>query len=95
MKATSPVAVAGEAITITLCDDVDVTRGDVIANTQQQPGVADQFEATIIWMAEQPMLRGRSYLMRIGGKTVPATVAPLKYKLSIETIERIAATSSR
>ncbi|MGZ4166122.1 MAG: sulfate adenylyltransferase subunit CysN [Solirubrobacteraceae bacterium] len=85
-------AVTGEALTLTLCDDVDVTRGDVIATVQQPPGVADQFEATIIWMAEQPMLRGRSYLMRIGGRTVPATVAPLKYKLSIETLERIAAT---
>ncbi len=84
-------AVAGQAVTLTLADEVDVTRGDLIAHVEKPPGVADQFEATVVWMADDPMLRGRSYLMRIGGKTVTATVAPLKYKLQIDSLEHVAA----
>jgi bifunctional enzyme CysN/CysC len=86
------VAVAGQSVTLTLADDVDVTRGDVIAHSAEPPGVADQFEATIVWMGDKPMLRGRSYLMRVGGKTVTATIAPLKHKLRIESLEHVAAT---
>ena len=85
-------AVAGQSITVTLSDELDVSRGDVLAQVGRPPGVADQFEATIIWMGEEPMLRGRGYLMKVGGKTVTATIAPLKYKLSIETLEHLAAT---
>jgi bifunctional enzyme CysN/CysC len=86
------VAVAGQSVTLTLADEVDVTRGDVIAHSDEPPGTADQFEATIVWMGDKPMLRGRSYLMRIGGKTVTATIAPLKHKLRVESLEHIAAT---
>jgi bifunctional enzyme CysN/CysC len=86
------VAVAGQSVTLTLADEVDVTRGDMIAHTADAPGVADQFEATIVWMGDEPMLRGRSYLMRIGGKTVTATIAPLKHRLNIDSLERVAAT---
>ena len=86
------VAVAGQSITLTFADDLDVTRGDVIAHSTEPPGVADQFEATIVWMGDKPMLRGRSYLMRIGGRTVTATIAPLKHKLRIESLEHVAAT---
>jgi bifunctional enzyme CysN/CysC len=86
------LAVAGQSITLTLADDLDVSRGDLMAHRDQPPGVADQFEATIIWMGEKPMLPGREYLMRIGGKTVTATIAPLKYKLSMESLEHLAAT---
>jgi bifunctional enzyme CysN/CysC len=85
-------AVAGQSITVTLADELDVSRGDVIAHADAPPGVADQFEATVVWMAEQPLLPGRGYLMRIGCKTVTATVAPLKYKLNINTLEHLAAT---
>ncbi|HEY2771395.1 MAG TPA: sulfate adenylyltransferase subunit CysN [Solirubrobacteraceae bacterium] len=85
-------AVAGQSVTLTLADDVDVTRGDVIAHSDEPPGTADQFEATIVWMGDKPMLRGRSYLMRIGGKTLTATIAPLKHKLRIESLEHVAAT---
>jgi bifunctional enzyme CysN/CysC len=85
-------AVAGQSITLTLSDELDVTRGDVIADDDDSPGVADQFEATIVWMAEAPMLRGRSYLLRLAGQTVTATVAPLKYKLNVESLEHVAAT---
>ena len=83
---------AGQSVTLTLADELDVSRGDVIAAADAPPGVADQFEATVVWMAEQAMLPGRGYLMRIGAKTVTATVAPLKYKVDIDTLEHLAAT---
>jgi bifunctional enzyme CysN/CysC len=86
------LAVAGQSVTLTLADDLDVTRGDVIAHSTDPPGVADQFEATIVWMGDKPMLRGRSYLMHNGCRTVTATIAPLKYKLRIESLEHVAAT---
>jgi bifunctional enzyme CysN/CysC len=85
-------AVAGQSVTLTLADELDVTRGDVIAHAHQPPGVADQFEATIVWMGDDPMLRGRSYLMQLGGRTVPATINPLKHKLNVDTMAPIAAT---
>jgi len=84
-------AVAGQAVTLTLADEIDVSRGDVIAAAAEPPPVGDQFEATVVWMAEEPLLRGRTYLMRVGTKTVAATVAPLKYKLDVDTLEQIAA----
>ena len=84
-------AVAGQAVTLTLADEIDVSRGDVIAPAAAPPQVGDQFEATVVWMAEEPLLRGRTYLMRVGTKTVAATVAPLKYKLDVDTAEQIAA----
>ncbi|HWE34662.1 MAG TPA: sulfate adenylyltransferase subunit CysN [Solirubrobacteraceae bacterium] len=84
-------AVAGQAITLTLADELDVSRGDVIASADAPPGVADQFEATIVWLADQPMLPGRSYLMKVATKAVTATIAPLKYRLDINTLEHLAA----
>ena len=83
--------VAGQAVTLTLEDEIDVSRGDVLAAAAAPAQVSDQFEATVVWMAEEPLLRGRTYLMRVGTKTVPATVAPLKYKLDVDTLDRIAA----
>jgi len=85
-------AYAGQAVTVTLGDDLDVSRGDVIASAGFPPGSADQFEATVIWMSHEPMLRGRSYLMRCGTRVAVATVAPLKYKVNVETLEHVAAT---
>jgi bifunctional enzyme CysN/CysC len=84
--------VAGQAVTLTLADEIDVSRGDMIASTDAPAPVGQQFEATVVWMAEEPLLRGRTYLMRVGAQTVPATVAPIRYKLDIETLEHIAAT---
>ena len=83
-----PVAVAGQSVTLTLADEVDVSRGDLLAAADASPAVADQFEATIIWMHEQPMLQGRSYLVKIGTQTVGATVNPLKYRLNVNTLDR-------
>ena len=84
-------AVAGQSITLTLTDEIDISRGDVLAAPDAAPPVADQFEATVVWMHEQPLLQGRSYLMKIGTKTVPATVSPIKYKLNVDTLEHVAA----
>jgi len=84
-------AVAGQSITLTLAAEVDVSRGDVIAAAADPAEVAGQFEAVIVWMSEQPMLRGRTYSMKIGAKTVAATIAPLKYQVNINTLEHLAA----
>jgi bifunctional enzyme CysN/CysC len=83
--------VAGQSVTVTLTDEIDISRGEVIASVKEPPGVGEQFEATIVWMAEEPMLRGRNYLMRVGTSVVGATIAPLKYKVDINSLKHIAA----
>jgi bifunctional enzyme CysN/CysC len=85
-------AIAGQAVTLTLADQIDCSRGDVIAAPADPPTVSDQLQATIVWMHEEPMLRGRSYLMRIAEASVTATVSPLKYKLNVDSLEHVAAT---
>ena len=82
-------AEAGQSITVTLTDEVDVSRGDVLAAADAPPAVAKQFEATIVWMHERPMLQGRSYLMKIGAQTVSATVSPVKYSVNVNTLEHV------
>jgi bifunctional enzyme CysN/CysC len=84
-------AAVGESITLTLEDEIDISRGDVIADPVAAPAVADKFDATIAWMSERPLLRGRSYLMRIGAKLVTATIAPVKYKVNVNSLEHVAA----
>jgi len=84
-------AVAGQAITLTLADEVDISRGDVIARPEALPGVADQFEATLIWMAAEPMLPGRPLWLKIGTKQVTATITEPKYKVNVNTMEHLAA----
>ena len=82
---------AGDAVTLTLADEIDIARGDVLAPADNRPEVVDQFAAHVLWMAEEPMLPGRSYLMRIGMKYVPARVTSLKHKVDVNTLEHIAA----
>jgi bifunctional enzyme CysN/CysC len=84
-------AVAGQSVTLTLEDEVDVSRGDVLAAADSPPGVADQFETTIIWMADEPMLPGRPYWMKIGTRQVGASITEPKYKLNVNTLEHLAA----
>ncbi|HLS82990.1 MAG TPA: sulfate adenylyltransferase subunit CysN [Steroidobacter sp.] len=84
-------AVAGQSVTLTLESEIDISRGDVIVAGDAPPEVADQFEATIVWMHDDPMLQGRDYLMKIGARTVSATVAPLKHKINVNTLEHAAA----
>jgi bifunctional enzyme CysN/CysC len=84
-------AVAGQSVTITLTDEIDVSRGDVIATSSAPPAVADQFEAHIVWMDDHEMLPGRPYLLKIGARTVSATLAQPKYKVNVNTLEHVAA----
>jgi len=84
-------AVAGQSVTVTIDDEIDISRGDLIVAADGPAEIADQFEATIVWMNEAPLLRGRSYLMKIGTKTVTATVSPLKHKINVNTLEHVAA----
>jgi bifunctional enzyme CysN/CysC len=81
----------GQSITLTLADEIDVSRGDVISSADAPAGVADQFEATIVWMSDQPMLPGRAYWLKIGAKTVTATIGHPKYRVNINTLEHLAA----
>jgi bifunctional enzyme CysN/CysC len=71
--------------------DKTVRSGDLLADPRDPPSVASQIEATVVWVGDEPMLRGRTYLMRIGGATVTATITPLKYKLDLESREHLAA----
>jgi bifunctional enzyme CysN/CysC len=87
----SDVARAGEAVTLTLADEIDISRGDVIASADAPPEVADQFEATVVWMHDEPLLPGRPYLVKLGTHTVGATCATPKYKIDVNTREHLAA----
>jgi bifunctional enzyme CysN/CysC len=84
-------AVAGQSVTLTLADEVDCSRGDIIAAADAPAEVADQFETTIVWMAEEPLLPGRPYWLKIGAKTVSATITEPKYKINVNTLEHLAA----
>jgi bifunctional enzyme CysN/CysC len=84
-------AITGQSITLTLEDEIDVSRGDLISAAGDPAQVADQFEATVVWMSDQPLLRGRSYLMKCGPKTVTTTISPIKYKVNVNTLEHLAA----
>ncbi|MEO6185413.1 MAG: sulfate adenylyltransferase subunit CysN, partial [Steroidobacteraceae bacterium] len=86
-----PKAVAGQSITLTLDREIDVSRGDVLTAASEPAGVADQFETTLIWMHEQPMLPGRQYLLKIGARTVNATVATPRFRVNVNTLEQQAA----
>jgi bifunctional enzyme CysN/CysC len=82
-------AVAGQSITLTFADEVDCSRGDVIVQSDAPCEVADQFEATLIWMDEAEMLPGRPYLLKIGTQTMTATVTEPKYEVNINTLEHL------
>jgi bifunctional enzyme CysN/CysC len=84
-------AVAGQSITLTLADEIDISRGDIISGCDQPAEVADQFEATLVWMSEEPMLPGRPYLLKVGTRTVSATITEPKYKVNVNTMEHLAA----
>jgi len=84
-------ASAGQSVTVTLADEVDCGRGDVIAAADDPPQAADQFEADLVWMAETEMVPGRGYWLKLGARTVNATVHAPKYALNVNTQERLAA----
>ncbi|MFD1812053.1 sulfate adenylyltransferase subunit CysN [Rhodococcus gannanensis] len=84
-------ATAGRSVTITLADEIDVSRGDVLVSADALPGIADQFEAQIVWMGEAEMLPERPYVCQIGTMTVQARITKPKYKVNVNTLEQTAA----
>ncbi|MBC6404506.1 MAG: sulfate adenylyltransferase subunit CysN [Rhodospirillales bacterium] len=84
-------AVAGQSVTITLADEIDISRGDVICAAEAPAEVADQFEAKIIWMSDEEMLPGRPYLMKMGTRQASVQIAQPKYKVNVNTMEELAA----
>jgi len=84
-------AVAGQSVTLCLADEIDCSRGDVIAVAADPPQAADQFEATIVWMADEAMLPGRSYWLKLGTQTATAQVQAPKYQINVNTMEHLAA----
>ena len=83
-------ASAGEAVTLTLADEVDVSRGDVLAAASARPDVSDQFAAHLLWMAEDEMLPGRPYRIKLATTTVPGQITALKHKIDVNTLEHLA-----
>ena len=84
-------AINGQSVTLTLADEIDISRGDVICAAGDPAGLADQFEAHLVWMAEQPLLPGRSYLVKLGATTVGASIGPPKYLVDVNTLDHLAA----
>ncbi|AWI75251.1 adenylyl-sulfate kinase [Parazoarcus communis] len=84
-------AVSGQSVTLTLTDEIDVSRGDVMSEATAPAEIADQFECTIVWMHEEALLPGRPYLLKIGTRTVTATVTSIKHQINVNTLEHIAA----
>ena len=85
-------AVAGQSVTLTLADEVDVSRGDLISDARSPAEVADQFEAKLVWMNDQPLFAERTYLFKIGTRMVPGTITRIKYAVNVNTLEHTAAT---
>jgi bifunctional enzyme CysN/CysC len=84
-------AVAGQSVTVTLADEVDVSRGDLIVAADAPSSVAGQFEATVVWMDDEPLPPGRAYLLKIGARTVGASVTEIKHRVNVNTLEHTAA----
>ena len=84
-------AVAGQSVTLTLADEVDCSRGDVIAAADAPPEAADQFEATLVWMADEAMIAGRAYWLKLATQSVSATVHQPKYEINVNTLDHLAA----
>ncbi|MCP1640675.1 bifunctional enzyme CysN/CysC [Pseudomonas citronellolis] len=84
-------AVCGQAVTLTLEDEIDISRGDLIALADAPPEVADQFEATLVWMDEDALLPGRPYLMKIGTRTLGMSCTALKHRVDVNSLEHLAA----
>ncbi|MAO90936.1 MAG: adenylyl-sulfate kinase [Rhodospirillaceae bacterium] len=81
----------GQAITLTLADEIDVSRGDILCDAEQPASVTDQFAAHVIWMADAPMIPERQYILKLGTQTVGAAITELKHKINVNTLEHNAA----
>jgi bifunctional enzyme CysN/CysC len=87
---TLDMAQAGDAVTLTLESEIDIARGDLLADPRAPPEFVDQFAAHVIWLSEQPLVPGRSYLLKIGTRIVPATVTALKHRVDVDTLAHLA-----
>ena len=85
-----PEAAAGEAVTLTLAEEIDVSRGDLLAPPEARPELSDQFAAHVIWMHEEPLIPGRPYLVKLGAATVTATITEIKHKVDINSFQKLA-----
>ena len=83
----------GEAVTLVLADEIDISRGDVIAAAQSPCQVSDQFAVHLLWMQEAPLYPGRQYYLKSGTRTVPCVVTDLKHKINVNTLEQLPAKS--
>ena len=83
-------AVAGQSVTLCLADEIDCSRGDVLAKADAPPQAADQFEATLVWMADEALLPGRPYWLKLGTQTVTAAIQPPKYQINVNSLEHTA-----
>ena len=86
-----PQAVTGQSVTLTLSDEIDISRGDVIAAADAPPAVADQFEATLVWMGEEAMLPGRPYLMKLGASSISGSISQPKFQIDVNSLENLPA----
>ncbi|MCA3256088.1 MAG: sulfate adenylyltransferase subunit CysN [Alphaproteobacteria bacterium] len=84
-------ATAGQSVTVCLADEIDCSRGDVLAAAGDPPQAADQFEATLIWMDDEALIPGRGYWLKLGAQTVTATIQPPKHQINVNTMEKLAA----
>src|SRR6185437_12711803 len=83
-------AIAGDVVTLTLSDELDISRGDVLCAPQKRPEVSDQFAAHLLWMADEELLPGRQYLLKLATATVPAAISALKHKVDVNTLGHLA-----
>ena len=88
-----PAAEAGQSVTLTLDREIDISRGDMIASAADPAGLADQFEAHLVWMHTDPLLPGRPYVMKLGSTTATCTVTHIKHGINVNTRERTPATT--
>ncbi|CAN7535908.1 sulfate adenylyltransferase subunit CysN [Devosia sp. LjRoot3] len=84
-------AIAGQAVTLALDREIDVSRGDVLAHPGAVPEFSNQFQARLVWMNDEPAYQGRSYLLKVGSQTVPATITDIKFRTNVNTLEHVAA----
>jgi bifunctional enzyme CysN/CysC len=84
-------AAAGDAVTVTTDVEIDISRGDVLASPDRRPEISDQIAAHLIWMADEPLLPGRSYLLKAGARTVGAAISELKHRVDIDSFKQLAA----
>ena len=90
-KQSAVKAIAGESITLTFEDEVDASRGDLLSDCKESTTCSNQFEASVIWMSDEPLFSGRSYWLKIGAQTVNATVTKIKHQINVNTLEQLSA----